>query len=908
MRSWKLLVVAFGVIVALLVSIMAWRVLTGDDDAGNDEENERLITSQVDIRDLTDSITINGTLERSEVSTVNAVASGLVSKVDIDDGATVETGSSILTLDGRSSVAVTGDVQFFRTLDVGSEGADVLQLEQILDGSGFAPGEIDTVYTESTRLALANWQNFHGYPGSSAETDETVTVSLSPSAGYTVGSRGSAAAVIGPPDPLGFQTLPVAQLTTFPTTLGEGGTISVTVTIDASQATDTVLNLIYTGTAAFGVDYDDPGSTVTIPAGSTSATFPLTISSDSLIEPEESVVISLTATSGYTLGAQTATTIRIPASGGDPVLTVRAETTSVPEGAPITFTILASEDPSGDRDVNFAISGTATNGVDHFAPIGPIPLGDTATQLTVVVPTSSDAIVEPDETVELIVLPGSGYQVGNPSAATATILSTNVPEFVLSGETAVSEGQQATLQITTDQAPGEDVGVTIQVSGDAVAGDDYTALDANIIFPAGATSLDLPITTLTDDVFEEDEDVVVTLVGSQLGSYQVGPISTQTVTILGTSDAEDLPILKIWPDNTITAEGQPAVFTVTSDREVGQALDLVLSFSGSAADGFDIIAPVATVSIPAGQVSTTFQVQTRQDNAVEYDEIVTAHLEASSGYRVSLLHSASVTILSDDVPEIQVRGGGTVGEGSATSFTFTADQPVVEDTSISYQAIGTATPGVDFRPVTGTVLMRAGQSSASVQIATLADDVVFRPTDMIVADWPARIGTVLVEAGQPVQPGLPLFNLTEPDFSISIDVNSNDRGDLSVGQEVLVEVAAAGIDTDGVITELDDASTVDVQTGAESYKGVVDLGEGLSVVDGATARVEVILERRDGAVTVPIAAVGQNEEGDESVRVLNLDSGRIEDVVVVTGLQEDAFIEIVSGLEGNEVVVVAVER
>jgi multidrug efflux pump subunit AcrA (membrane-fusion protein) len=60
---------------------------------------------------------------------------------------------------------------------------------------------------------------------------------------------------------------------------------------------------------------------------------------------------------------------------------------------------------------------------------------------------------------------------------------------------------------------------------------------------------------------------------------------------------------------------------------------------------------------------------------------------------------------------------------------------------------------------------------------------------------------------------------------------------------------------------------------------------------------------------VPIAAVKQNGKGQDVVRVIDLaHGGKIVERVVKTGLAEGSFIEIRSGLKGNEVVVVEVDR
>ena len=60
---------------------------------------------------------------------------------------------------------------------------------------------------------------------------------------------------------------------------------------------------------------------------------------------------------------------------------------------------------------------------------------------------------------------------------------------------------------------------------------------------------------------------------------------------------------------------------------------------------------------------------------------------------------------------------------------------------------------------------------------------------------------------------------------------------------------------------------------------------------------------------MPIAAVKQNGPGEDVVRVIDLeDGGKITEVPVTTGLTEGAYIEITSGLEGDEVVIVEVDQ
>ena len=74
-------------------------------------------------------------------------------------------------------------MRFFRPLGVGDRGDDVLQLKQILAAAGDNPGPMDTVFTEQTQFALAQWQAQHHYPGATPVAPQSVTVSLAQGAG-----------------------------------------------------------------------------------------------------------------------------------------------------------------------------------------------------------------------------------------------------------------------------------------------------------------------------------------------------------------------------------------------------------------------------------------------------------------------------------------------------------------------------------------------------------------------------------------------------------------------------------------------------------------------------------------------------------------------------------------------------
>ena len=161
---------SFVVLALVGVALAVWQPWA-DDTVVIDLETDRAIAEVVSVRTLTDEITVRGELRRDELQVINSAVDGKISDVLVEDGDTVQPGDVLFALDGRRAVAVNGDFAFYRRLDVGSEGPDVLQLETILSDSGYDVGKVDEFYTEETRLGLSAWQVDHDYGGATMEVD-----------------------------------------------------------------------------------------------------------------------------------------------------------------------------------------------------------------------------------------------------------------------------------------------------------------------------------------------------------------------------------------------------------------------------------------------------------------------------------------------------------------------------------------------------------------------------------------------------------------------------------------------------------------------------------------------------------------------------------------------------------------
>jgi hypothetical protein len=298
-------------------------------------------------------------------------------------------------------------------------------------------------------------------------------------------------------------------------------------------------------------------------------------------------------------------------------------------------------------------------------------------------------------------------------------------------------------------------------------------------------------------------------------------------------------------------------------------------------------------------------VPTIADKRVQRDTILFVSVTPSNAYVIGPANAVATSIVSQNVPELTISASTTtVPAGGATTFRITADQPPAKDTSVVFQVVGTAVPGQDFQPLTGTAILPAGHTTVDVVLRTINRNVVFKPTDMIVGSWPIRVGQVLVKAGDLVQPGAPIMSLTDTGFTVTLTASPSDRTRLKVGDPVTVKLTGGTAQASGVISQLDDNVTLDDKTQQQTYKGKITV-QNLGAADGATVSIDVVLQEKPNVLTVPIAAVKQNGTGQDVVRVIDLaHGGHVSEVPVKTGLSVDSYIEIQSGLTGNEVVIV----
>lgn len=168
----------------------------------------------------------------------------------------------------------------------------------------------------------------------------------------------------------------------------------------------------------------------------------------------------------------------------------------------------------------------------------------------------------------------------------------------------------------------------------------------------------------------------------------------------------------------------------------------------------------------------------------------------------------------------------------------------------------------------------------------------------------------MAEQGQVVSPGqVELFRIVNlNEMYVEADVPENYLGSISEGTEVKVQIASIGKEFEG---EIDRVSNT-INASNRSFKIQVSIpNEGGLIKPNQIATLKLNDYTSEDAIIVPENAVQQNAEGESIVYVLEQDGqaqGIARKVVVETGLVHDEKIEIKSGLQPGQQLIVRGSR
>ncbi len=209
---------------------------------------------------------------------------------------------------------------------------------------------------------------------------------------------------------------------------------------------------------------------------------------------------------------------------------------------------------------------------------------------------------------------------------------------------------------------------------------------------------------------------------------------------------------------------------------------------------------------------------------------------------------------------------------------------------------------------------RAAYESAEAQFLQAQDQfnktVICAPIDGIVSRLNIKEGETVV-IGTMNAPGTVLMVIADLSrMQALVEVDETDVVQIAAGQEVLITIDALPDTTlTGRVTRVGYMPVQKVLSGTESgtnFEVEVTLDSTIPALrPGMTVHAEIVTARLDSVLVVPLAAVGRRKvKGKETETVFIVQDGRAVLVPIRTGKSSDTEVEVISGLNpGDEVVI-----
>ena len=448
---------------------------------------------------------------------------------------------------------------------------------------------------------------------------------------------------------------PSVTIAVSPASVSEDGATNLTYTVTRSLnlSSPTTVNITTGGTATSGGDYAGGVATVVIPAGATTATITINPNVDGTVEADETVILTVAAGTGYTVGAPASATGTI-LNDDVPTATIAVSPAAVAEdGAPnLVYTVTLNQASFSAVSINYTIGGTAINGTDYGTIASPLVIPAGSTTGTITVNPSGDTAIEADETVTLTLNAGAGYTVGVPNSATGTILNDDLPNLTINDVTA-NEGNAGITNFTFTvslSAPAGPGGVTFNIAtanGSAVGGTDYVinSLTAQTI-PAGSSTYIFTVLVNGDTLNEPSETFFVN-VTSVLNAVVVDGQGVGTI-------VNDDPLPSLTINDVTVLEGNAgtvnAVFTISLSAASGQTVSVnYATADGTATAPADYTSTSGTAIFPVGTTTQTVTVPVNGETVPEANETFFVNLSGATNATIGDNQGLG-TITNDDVP------------------------------------------------------------------------------------------------------------------------------------------------------------------------------------------------------------------------------------------------------------------
>ncbi len=503
------------------------------------------------------------------------------------------------------------------------------------------------------------------------ERDETVVIVLTDPVNSTIGTNDTLTVTITDNDN------PVKVAFQSASSTAPEGTSPHAVTVELSAISDLEVSADYTVTGGTADDSGDDidftlvAGTVTIPAGSTTETFDVTINDDLLDEAGETIIVTLSNPDSADLGVISEHIITISDNDDPPVIQFTATSATAGEGAgTISIGLDLSAESGQDATVDYTVTEITAegDGTDFTLADGTATISAGATSTNIALVIDEDFLDEDDETLSLTISSPVNASLGANTTYDLEITDNDDLPDVAFSTNAVAGSENVTsvtVTINLNAASGRMVSVDYSIADVTASGSgvDYSFTDGTATFAAGETSKPVTLTIVDDGLDEINETAVITLTNPS--NANIGGNSTYTYTIY---DNDDQPTVAF---AVLSSNGLEAVDSVYLDVQLSAesgkdiSVDYAVIAGDATAGGVDYTLPAGTLNIAAGSTAESILAVIVDDYLVEDDEYFTVALSTPTNVTITTtnLDEHTYTITNDDSPPADFTVGSVVTDG-----------------------------------------------------------------------------------------------------------------------------------------------------------------------------------------------------------------------------------------------------
>ena len=476
------------------------------------------------------------------------------------------------------------------------------------------------------------------------------------------------------------QAAPTVSLSATPLFISENGGLStLTATLSGATSEQVIVSLDATGGTATPEDYSLPG-TITIGSGNLSGSTTVTAINNDRYAPDQSIIIEISDVSGggaLAASDQQSVTIIIEEDEIPPSVSLSATPTSMTEdGGSTTITATLNRTTFEPVTVSLTAHNGSAENEDYQLTSNTITIPAGALSGQTFLNIQDDNLYEGDESLSISVSGISGGDASENGNQTINlfILDDETPPLVSLTVTpqTITENQSSTVTATLDNATEETVLVVLEITNISTENNDYNLASYSISIPAGSTSGSTTLDAISDNLYEGDESLKISISQVAGGSATIDGTQEANVTI---EELQSIPEVSLnMTGSPFSEDGGSAVLAVVLTHASTQAINVGLAYSGQA-DNEDYSGQITSLTISPYEIQETVTLRALNDLEAEGDETIVISVSSVVNASVGEPQEVTAIILDDDIAGIKpvISGSGTITSESGSVDNITIE-------------------------------------------------------------------------------------------------------------------------------------------------------------------------------------------------------------------------------------------